>query len=85
MLSEGSLFTFDALINNNEPDIDLPGLQAKHGAPPRDTREVLSLLMQATLGSTTTGGIVWDRKENKFRWSLAGGRMLGLQIKTASL
>lgn len=33
-------------------------------------------MMRSTMGTTTTGGVTWDKHEAKFKWE--GGRVKGL-------
>lgn len=100
LVSEASVFTFDSFITtlvqcrharssavdyHRHSRVNLPNLRSQEEYPPRSLDETLALLMRATLGNTTTGGIKWKAKEYRFEWTRSGGRVSGLaEDSTAS-
>jgi hypothetical protein len=97
-LSESSIFTFDAMISTlvelcdllpqlmirHAPRVTLPHLKSSYDTPPRSSAEILRLVMEATLGNVTTGGVKWNAKEYRFIWNANGGRAVGLEAVTTS-
>ena len=60
-------------------DIDIPGMKTDIAeGSPRGTREVLDLLLRATLGGVNTGGVLWSKRDYRFRWMNEAGRITGL-------
>jgi hypothetical protein len=97
-MSEDSIFAFEALISAQVQTLSefcgqadgtrdtthskLPHLESASQGPPRSSREILKLVMQATLGNVTTGGVKWNPKEYRFVWASNGGRATGLEQST---
>jgi hypothetical protein len=98
LMSEDSIFAFEALISTQVQTLSefcglanaireaahrtLPHLKTSNQGPPRSSREILKLVMQATLGNVTTGGVKWNPKEYRFIWASNGGRAIGLEQST---
>lgn len=60
----------------------LPGLPSGNDRRTRGSRDVLDLLVRATLGTMTIGGITWSKRDNRFQWDKEGGRVQGLGSNT---
>ena len=50
----------------------------------QDPKELLDLMMRATLGSTMTDRLQWDKEENRFRYGQDGGRPVCVERITAA-
>ncbi|WWD17370.1 hypothetical protein CI109_101811 [Kwoniella shandongensis] len=84
-LSERSAFTFDALLTTSEPPIYLPKLgKTSSPTPVHDSKDLLELMIRATLGTVTTDSLKWDGRKSRFGWSQGGGRPLGVERVTAA-
>ena len=100
LMSEDSIFAFEAMVVTQAPTLSrlcgladgtreashvkLPHLESSTSALPRSSREVLKLVMQATLGNVTTGGVKWNAKDYRFSWTTHGGRVIGVEQPTTS-
>ncbi|WVQ99347.1 hypothetical protein IAU59_006480 [Kwoniella sp. CBS 9459] len=82
-LSEKPVFLFDALLTSNEPSIQLPKLSRTSPTPVHDPKALLELMIRATLGTTTTEHLKWDKRKAAYTWASAGGRPMGLEGVTA--
>jgi hypothetical protein len=97
-MSEGSIFAFEAMITSSVKISSAGPKLISRGSVPvnihdlkttvvnraRSTLEILNLVMQATLGNVTTGGIKWNAKEYRFVWTNQGGRAIGVGDRTTS-
>ncbi|WVF71535.1 hypothetical protein IAT40_006343 [Kwoniella sp. CBS 6097] len=82
-LSEKPVFLFEALLTANEPSIQLPKLRHTSPMPVQDPKTLLELMMHATLGTTTTEHLKWDKKQTRYLWGIEGGRPMGMEGVTA--
>jgi hypothetical protein len=97
-MSEASIFAFEAmitssvktstgelkLISRESVPVNIRDLKTPVVTRARSTLEILNLVMQATLGNVTTGGIKWNAKEYKFVWTNQGGRAIGVGDRATS-
>jgi hypothetical protein len=72
------------LTIRDAPRVNLSHLRSSSDTPPRSSAEILRLVMEATLGNVTTGGVKWSAKEYRFTWTDNGGRAVGLESVTTS-
>jgi len=70
-------------MHRDVAQIDLSHLKSSSEGGMRSSAEILKLVMKATLGNVTTGGVKWIPKEYRFSWTPAI-RVSGLKEETTT-
>ncbi|ORY34063.1 Spc98 family-domain-containing protein [Naematelia encephala] len=85
-LSESSVFAFDSQITLTEPSLNLPKINQNGPVPPRDSKDLLHLMMRATMGTVSTESLKWEGKKGRYTFAESGGRILGIdRIASSSI